>query len=186
MGENGVNVVDHGLGEGPPWVSTTAQGYHPPSGEECSAEMKVVEEVSQGDAEDMSTTPRCSRVQVHGFQLGLAEEAGEEELCVLPNLSTSTTLKRFRTEKEAHRRNPKAYNQRLVDIFFAEERVEQCRTVRLTEALRLLGPLWHSAPVEILKIDVEGAEVAVLRDLDRDDWRRVRRLAADLHSPEIL
>ena len=36
--------------------------------------------------------------------------------------------------------------------------------------------------VALLKVDVEGAELEVLRGLSRSDWRRVDRLVAEVHD----
>jgi hypothetical protein len=36
--------------------------------------------------------------------------------------------------------------------------------------------------IDLLKIDVEGAELAVLRGIDADDWPKIRAIVAEVHD----
>ena len=162
--EHGVRVVDHG----PHLEALEAPALQTPSS-------------PQG-----SVIVRC-------FQLALGDVDADEELCFLPNLSSNSTLRKHRDEKELHRRRG-AYDKGLVDFFFAEERIELVHCVRLETVLDRLGSKLglelgteHGClpRIGLLKVDVEGAEAAVFRGLGTH-WRSVEKLAAEVHSTQAL
>jgi amino acid adenylation domain-containing protein/FkbM family methyltransferase/non-ribosomal peptide synthase protein (TIGR01720 family) len=62
---------------------------------------------------------------------------------------------------------------------FTAER-HRCRLRRLSDVLREEG----IAHVDLLKIDVQRAELDVLRGLDEDDWRRVDQVVMELHQED--
>jgi FkbM family methyltransferase len=54
----------------------------------------------------------------------------------------------------------------------------RCRVTTLSEILRE-----HALErVDLLKVDVEGAELAVLRGVTHDDWSRIQRVAVEVHD----
>ncbi|CAE8617623.1 unnamed protein product, partial [Polarella glacialis] len=121
-------------------------------------------------------------VVVHCFQLALGAEEGEAEFCYLPHLSSNSTMARHRSEKD-HLRKSGAFETRLEPFFFAEERVERVRCVRLGDVLSRLG---ETTSVRLLKVDVEGAEVDVLAGILTSQWPRIEGLAVEVHSSAAL
>ena len=55
---------------------------------------------------------------------------------------------------------------------------EEVRAVGLAEAVALTG----SATVDLLKIDIEGAEIEVVEGADTATWAKVRRVAVEYHD----
>eukprot|EP00903_Cladosiphon_okamuranus_P007602 g7373.t1 len=47
-----------------------------------------------------------------------------------------------------------------------------------------LGPPLEIATVDLLKVDVEGDELAVLHGIDDDDWPKIRQVALEVHDVE--
>jgi Methyltransferase FkbM domain len=63
----------------------------------------------------------------------------------------------------------------------------KCRVRTLSSALQdcqhVLGA--HER-IDLLKIDVEAHELAVLQGISEHDWRRIQQIAAEVHSAECL
>jgi FkbM family methyltransferase len=77
---------------------------------------------------------------------------------------------------------PKAVRARVIELVgrLARSRVEPvaCRIATVSEVIRQ-----HELDqIDLLKIDVEGAEVDVLRGIDEDDWLKIRALAIEVHD----
>lgn len=62
----------------------------------------------------------------------------------------------------------------------ASAEVVKCRAGTLS-ALLAETPL-AEGPIDLLKVDVEKAELAVLRSLSEADWARVRQVAVEVHA----
>lgn len=60
------------------------------------------------------------------------------------------------------------------------ESVEGCRMLTLAQVLERHVP--QDRDVALLKVDVEGAELAVLRGLPPQGWRRVRQVVVEVHA----
>ncbi|CAJ1365079.1 unnamed protein product [Effrenium voratum] len=59
----------------------------------------------------------------------------------------------------------------------------QCRVLRLSTVLRAVkSRKGRPAPVDLLKVDVEGDEEAVLQGIDAEDWPRIRQVVAEVHD----
>ena len=69
------------------------------------------------------------------------------------------------------------FDRRLQEIFFAQERQEKVRCVRLEQLLKL-----SSLPLALLKMDIEGAELEALRGAGLE----MQRLAVEVHGSEAL
>lgn len=132
---------------------------------------------------------------IHCFQLALSSVDGEDELCYFPHLSTNSTLRRYR-ELRDRQRTAGVYSKRLVEVFFAEERLERVHAVRLDSLLQRLRASGVEADgaegvdlppsVALLKVDVEGAEAEVLAGIGEAYWAGVARLAVEVHSSLAL
>ncbi|MDQ2699938.1 MAG: FkbM family methyltransferase [Actinomycetota bacterium] len=58
----------------------------------------------------------------------------------------------------------------------------ECEIVTLSSVIRERG----IERIDLLKIDVEGAEVEVLDGIGDADWPRIRQVSAEVHSDELL
>ena len=61
-----------------------------------------------------------------------------------------------------------------------EGRSEQCRMRRLSEVIREEGV----PAIELLKVDVQRAELEVLRGIDQGDWAGIRQVVMEVHDEE--
>jgi len=61
-----------------------------------------------------------------------------------------------------------------------EGRIEQCRMRRLSEVIREEGV----AAIELLKVDVQRAELEVLRGIEEEDWGKIRQVVMEVHDEE--
>jgi FkbM family methyltransferase len=57
-----------------------------------------------------------------------------------------------------------------------------CPMKTLSEVIREEGV----GRIDLLKIDVEGSELDVLRGIDEDDWGKIKQLVMEVHSAELL
>ncbi|WP_301128134.1 FkbM family methyltransferase [Streptomyces cacaoi] len=81
----------------------------------------------------------------------------------------------------------KKLNERLVVEQFGHGAVDrimgsvevEAEVHRLSDALRDWDP---DAPIDLLKIDVEGAELEVMQGLDTPDWQRVRQCVIEVQD----
>jgi FkbM family methyltransferase len=89
------------------------------------------------------------------FQVAVSDEAKEEaSITYYPNMSGNSTL--CPTEKELQRA---LMNPHAVDTYFAGSRCVPCAVTTLSTLIRAAGV----KVVDLLKIDVEGAELAALK-----------------------
>jgi hypothetical protein len=64
-------------------------------------------------------------------------------------------------------------------------RAGQGRTVAVPCAVRTVSQVLREADqdvIDLLKIDVEGAELDVLQGIDEPDWPRIRAVIAEVHD----
>jgi len=61
-----------------------------------------------------------------------------------------------------------------------EGRSEQCRLRRLSDVIREEGV----AAIELLKVDVQRAELEVLRGIEEEDWDKIRQVVMEVHDEE--
>lgn len=69
------------------------------------------------------------------------------------------------------------YSEEILDLRFAAQTFP-CRLRRLSAVMREQGV----AQIDLLKIDVQKAELAVLEGVDAADWPRIRQLAIEVHD----
>eukprot|EP00434_Breviolum_minutum_P008017 symbB.v1.2.007072.t1/scaffold422.1/size209270/1 len=126
-------------------------------------------------------------VVVHCFQMALSDHDGEDQLCYFPYLTSSSTLAKHRAAKDEAQKSG-CFDRRLVEIFFAQERLEDVRCVRLSTVLQFMErrcPGICGQEISLLKLDIEGAEDEALRGLEKF-WPRVKRLAVEVHGSHLL
>ncbi len=71
----------------------------------------------------------------------------------------------------------RAFLTALTRILF-ESRVETCRVETVSMRLRKMG----DSRIDLLKIDVEGAEMEVLQGIEADDWPKIAQVVAEIHD----
>jgi len=121
-------------------------------------------------------------LEVHVFQMALSADAGAaESFLFFPESSANSALARHRPDVKW----PAGAVPRSVEV--------QVPCCSLSDALAsILGGGEDVTSVAgcswplFLKVDVEGAEVEVLRGLTSEDWRRVEGLAVEIQGEEHL
>jgi FkbM family methyltransferase len=93
---------------------------------------------------------------------------------ILPGSST-----RYPEQKKPHRELlAKAMGSAVAEYAYTGERFS-ADVERLSDVLTRYRP---TGPVDLLKIDTEGAELDILRGIDDGDWPRVRNVVLELHD----
>jgi FkbM family methyltransferase len=70
-----------------------------------------------------------------------------------------------------------AHSEQLLEGRF-EERRERCQLRRLADVMREEGVEW----IDLLKVDVQRAELDVLRGLEAEDWSKVGQVVMEVHD----
>lgn len=115
---------------------------------------------------------------------GLSSTASEAPITYYPNAAAMSGLYADPGEDGGRIRTI------LVNAGMSEEEAEQrldsrYEAVTLTCELRTLSSVLSEeslVQVDLLKIDVEKAELDVLRGVDEDDWPRIRQIVAEVHD----
>lgn len=119
---------------------------------------------------------------VHTYNVALgSQDHTERTLTYYPHMAANSTAIPAikgpqRTWMEQH------WGRRLTDFAFegAESRVAQIRT--LSSIIREQG----IAAIDLIKIDVEGDEIAVLEGIEEQHWPMIRQVAVEVHSKAWL
>jgi FkbM family methyltransferase len=129
----------------------------------------------------------------HAIRLGLGATPGMVEFDYYPGITGLSTCNRAagqvlsqglknillgegNSEDVREIRDRQHYDPELVAQLLTPTRV-QCPIERLSDQLAAKG---HDS-VDLLKIDTEGSEEAVLAGLDPDDWGKIRQLMVEVH-----
>ena len=100
----------------------------------------------------------------------------ESEINFYPNLTGNSTrhpeiqalLRKFLEQN---------YPSEMVENFFSFEKIK-IKLRRLSDVLKDLG----EPPIDLLKIDVEGDELPVLRGIDPEHWTLILQLVLEVHD----
>jgi amino acid adenylation domain-containing protein/FkbM family methyltransferase len=132
------------------------------------------------------------RVKVFGY--GLSEREREAEFSYYPRYTMMSGQREYadsssevevieryleneRASGSAEAGELLAHSRELLEGRF-EERRERCRLRRLTEVMREEGVEW----VDLLKVDVQRAELDVLRGLEDEEWERIGQVVMEVHD----
>lgn len=128
------------------------------------------------------------------FNLGISDRAGTAQLTFYPNSSGMSSLQADAQEEKdvlrALMRNERAqgsgeaaavmaYEDELLDVRFASETLP-CELRRLSQIIQDSG-VDH---IDLLKVDVQKAELQVLRGIDDGDWDRIDQIVVEVHAIE--
>ncbi|HJX28739.1 MAG TPA: FkbM family methyltransferase [Thermoanaerobaculia bacterium] len=132
------------------------------------------------------------RDRIHLFNCGLSSRPGEAELTFYPHTSgMSSFYPDERAEREALRtllHNERARGKEGVeDLLQYEEELlaERFRHETWTCPLRTLSEVIHEegiTRIDLLKVDVEKAEMDVLAGLHEEDWGKVQQAVVEVHD----
>ena len=110
--------------------------------------------------------------------LALGERSGTRVLSYYPQMPGNST---FHPAAKWEQRNAFS-EERWAELY--ESREVECRVLPLSELLREEMP--SRERVALLKVDVEGDELEVLRGVSSDaDWGRIKSVAVETHSEEL-
>ncbi|MDT5296241.1 MAG: hypothetical protein QOJ76_3121, partial [Acidobacteriota bacterium] len=132
------------------------------------------------------------RVKVFGY--GLSDEEREEEFSYYPRYTMMSGQRAYADAAsevgviERYLENELAggsaeagelltHSRELLEGRFEEQR-ETCRLRRLSEVIREEGVEW----IDLLKVDVQRAELDVLRGLAEKDWEKVWQVVMEVHD----
>lgn len=131
----------------------------------------------------------CHGISGRAINVALGAEDGEATLTYYPHVSVVSgraadpALQRDIVGAYVRQQHGGALEeadlQALLDDRLTSQQVS-CRMRRLSDVRRELGVEW----IDLLKIDVEGGEEAVLDGIDDQDWPRIRQLVLEVHGEE--
>jgi FkbM family methyltransferase len=128
------------------------------------------------------------------YQVGLGEEEGKEWYTYYRGYSMMSGERRYATATEdievikSYLRNEQTSGMRnsllkeaddILSYRFEEEQYE-CQVKRLTDVIREEGV----ERIDILKVDVQRAEMNVLRGLGEADWKKINQIVMEVHDQE--
>lgn len=136
-------------------------------------------EALQGNVRSL---PAC-----HPHQIGLASRAGRRKMTIYPGDSVLATIDP--DEARVRRQLAQVAENWGVDRLEAEDsmsgrlegEVIECDFIRLSDFITENG----LGPIDLLKVDVERAELEVLDGIDDEHWPLVRQVTAELHAEEL-
>ncbi|WP_328891783.1 FkbM family methyltransferase [Streptomyces sp. NBC_00316] len=111
-----------------------------------------------------------SKVTLHETALGSTPESGVE-FSFFPLLPANST--RYPEIKEGPKAQMAEQHQDLAEEFYTAEQVT-------VDVERLAAFLPQDRDIDLLKVDVEGAEADVLLGIDASQWPRIRRVIAEV------
>lgn len=111
---------------------------------------------------------------VEVFPIGLSTRESEEKLTYYPTLPSNSTLK---PEEKVllHREAVKRSGQEMADHWFGGSYEVDVKLQRLSHILSKKG----KRVIDLLKVDVEGAELDVLRGIDDEQWGLIRNIVLE-------
>lgn len=113
---------------------------------------------------------------VEAFPVGLSIKESEEKLTYYPTLPSNSTLKpeeKFLLHREAVKRS----GQEMADHWFGGSYEVDVKLQRLGHYLN--NDTKENRVIDLLKIDVEGAELDVLKGLDDEHWPLIRNIVLE-------
>ncbi|KAK6850355.1 S-adenosyl-L-methionine-dependent methyltransferase [Apiospora arundinis] len=116
---------------------------------------------------------------VKPFQYGLASEASTMELTYFPNLPGNSTL----VPQEKQKLYEEAVKKRGREVADARFGGATKVAVKLERLSHFLSGYPGFQGIDLLKVDVEGAELQVLRGLDDAHWDVVRNVMVETWEP---
>ncbi|RAO67067.1 uncharacterized protein BHQ10_003079 [Talaromyces amestolkiae] len=113
---------------------------------------------------------------VEVFPVGLSTKESEEKLTYYPTLPSNSTLK---PEEKAllHREAVKTSGQEMADHWFGGSYEIDVKLQRLGHYLNNRSKEWRV--IDLLKVDVEGAELDVLKGLDDRHWDLIQNIVLE-------
>ncbi|KAK3260575.1 hypothetical protein CYMTET_30475 [Cymbomonas tetramitiformis] len=98
------------------------------------------------------------------------EVEGGVEVTFFPHMAGNSTL--YPAEKRA------LQGKAMKPHFFSQSESFRCRVVTISQLMRTEG----IKSIELLKVDVEGAELQVLQGVEDGDWARIKQLVVEVHD----
>lgn len=116
---------------------------------------------------------------VRAFQYGLASEASTMKLTYFPNLPGNSTLVPEEKQK-LYEEAVKKRGQEAADARFGGAQLVDVKLERLSHFLEDYPDV---KSIDLLKVDVEGAELEVIKGLDDAHWALVRNVVVETWEP---
>ncbi|MBD2167638.1 FkbM family methyltransferase [Calothrix membranacea FACHB-236] len=116
------------------------------------------------------------------FNYGISSEDNPEKTFIFyPNMAGNSTTKPGEIIADGDDVKTETNSEPIEDLFasfFAEEQQVKCPVRRLSSVMDELG----INSIDLLKIDVEGAEYEVLQGIEKKDWSKIKQIVGEVHD----
>ncbi|BAY09040.1 FkbM family methyltransferase [Calothrix sp. NIES-2098] len=118
------------------------------------------------------------------FNYGISSEDNPEKIFVFyPNMAGNSTTKPGDIIADADDVKEEINSEPIEDLFasfFQEEQQVKCEVKTLSSVINELG----IDSIDLLKIDVEGAEYEVLQGIADKDWPKIKQIVGEVHNKQ--
>ncbi|MDZ8050290.1 MAG: FkbM family methyltransferase [Aulosira sp. ZfuVER01] len=116
------------------------------------------------------------------FNYGISSEDNPEKIFIFyPNMAGNSTTKPGDIIADADDVKEEIDSEHIEDLFtsfFEEEQQVKCQVRTLSSVMNELG----INSIDLLKIDVEGAEYEVLQGIADKDWPKIKQIVGEVHN----
>ncbi|KAJ2984084.1 hypothetical protein NQ176_g211 [Zarea fungicola] len=112
---------------------------------------------------------------IQAFNIGLSHKTGSARLTYLPNLPGNSTL-RPEEKQKLYMASIKKHGKDVADSYFGTSYELDIKLERLSTVLDNQKNL---TTIDLLKVDVEGVELDVLRGIDDEHWKLVQNVIVE-------
>jgi FkbM family methyltransferase len=132
----------------------------------------------------------CFDKNVHSYNVGLGNNENEQPFHYYPGYSV---ISGFNADKQknieiilsgmkTNQPTEDLKTEALVKKRFEQENIFQCRVTTLSNIIQQNT----IAKVDLLKIDVEGSELAILQGIQTQHWKKIQQIVMEVHNPSDL
>lgn len=116
------------------------------------------------------------------FNCGITSENNPEKIFIFyPNMAGNSTTKPGEMIADGDDVKDEIDSELIEDLFvdfFREEQQVKCAVRTLSSVIQELG----IKAIDLLKIDVEGAEYEVLEGIEENDWPKIKQIVGEVHN----
>jgi FkbM family methyltransferase len=164
------------------------------AGQRCSRGRVYAFEPIAPIFQDLETNAEMCPAEVRLFPIGMGAQEEEVEFTYYPRYSMMSgrsdyanaaeeieVIKVTLENEQRHGQQEAATLLQQADELLAgrfEGQWQRCKIRRLSDVMRELGVQW----IDLLKVDVQRAELDVLRGIDDEDWKKIAQIVMEVHD----